>query len=88
MFYSADKEQAELIAGHYANVNNLYQPIRTEDFPEYKAGAHKLPWVSVSRVVKVVKSMNKKAGDMPGYLPVRIIAQFSDVLSRPLEQLS
>ena len=47
----ADQEQAELIAGHYASISNLYQPIRTEDFPKHVAGTHKPPWISVSRVM-------------------------------------
>ena len=88
-----NQEQADKIADHlmmfalYANISNMYQPIRSEDFPEYKAGTHKPPRISVSKVVKVMKSMNKQAAAVPGDLPMRIIAEFCDELSRPLAHL-
>ena len=47
----------------------------------------KPPKISVSKVVKVIKSMNKKAAAVPGDLPIKIISEFCDELSRPLTHL-
>ena len=83
----SDQEQAERIADHYASVSSQYEPIRPEDFSEYKSGIYKPPIISVSKVVKVIKSMNKKAAAVPGDLPMKIISEFCDELSRPLTHL-
>ena len=84
----SDQEQVEKIADHYASISNLYQPIRAEDFPDYlNADNPSPPQVSVSKVSKIIKSMNKKAAAVPGDLPMRIIAEFSDEFSRPLAHL-
>lgn len=83
-----NEEQVERIADHYASISNLYQPISAEDFPEYVNNQNlKPPKVSVSKVSKIIKSMNQKAAAVPGDLPMRIIAKFSDELSRPLAYL-
>ena len=80
----SDQDQAERIADHYASISGQYEPIRPEDFPEYKSMDCKPPKISVSKVVKVIKSMNKKAAAVPGDLPIKIISEFCDELSRPL----
>ena len=83
----SDQEQAERIADHYASISSQYEPIISEDFPEYRSGEFKPPKISVQKVVKVIKSMNRKAAAVPGDLPMRIIAEFCDELSRPLTHL-
>ena len=45
------------------------------------------PCPGPDRYVKVIKSMNKKAAAVPGDLPMKIIAEFCDELSRPLTHL-
>ena len=83
----SDKEQADRIADHYASISSQYEPIRSEDFEEYSSGKFRPPKISVAKVVKVIKSMNKKAAAVPGDLPIKIISEFCDELSRPLTHL-
>ena len=83
----SDQAQAEKISDYYATISSEYQPIKSEDFPDYKAGEYKPPRISTSKVVKVIKSMNKQAAAVPGDLPRKIIDKFCDELSRPLAHL-
>ena len=83
----SDQSQAEKIADHYASISNEYEPIRAEDFQEYGSGKFMPPRISVSKVVKVIKSMNKRAAAVLGDLPMRIIQDFCDELSRPLAHI-
>ena len=83
-----NEEQVEKIADHYASISNLYQPIKAEDFPEYlNTQNFSPPKISVSKVSKIIRGMNKKASAVPGNLPMRVIAEFSDELSNPLAHL-
>ena len=83
----SDQAQAEKISDYYATISSEYQPIKSEDFPDYKAGEYKPPRISTSKVVKVIKSMNKQAAAVSGDLPRKIIDKFCDELSRPLAHL-
>ena len=83
----SDQEQVEKIADHYASISSEYEQIRAEDFPDFLTMKLKPPKISASKVVKVIKSMNKSAAAVPGDLPMRIITQFSDILSRPLAHI-
>ena len=83
----SDEAQAEKIADHYASISSEYEPIRAEDFPDYMNAHFSPPRISSAKVVKVIRSMNKKAAAVPGDLPIRIIAEFGDQLSRPLAHI-
>ena len=83
----SDEAQAEKIADHYASISNEYEPIRDEDFPAYINAKLSPPKISSAKVVKVIKTMNKQAAAVPGDLPIRIIAEFGDQLSRPLAHI-
>ena len=85
----SESEQAERIASHYASISNLYEPLRTEDFPEFK-GPPKVPPPKVSplKVAKIIKGMNKKAAAVPGDLPMKVISEFSEEFSKHLSHLS
>ena len=83
----SDQEQVEKIADHYASISSEYEQIRAEDFPDFLTMKLKPPKISATRVVKVIKNMNKSAAAVPRDLPMRIITQFSDILSRPLAHI-
>ena len=84
----SDSAQAERIADHYASISNLYEPLKSEDFPEYSDPSKFLhPKISPFKVSKIIRKMNKKAAAVPGDLPMRIISEFSEELSRPLAHL-
>ena len=84
----SDSEQAEKIADHYASISNLYEPLRNEDFPEYMGPQQFSPLkVTPSKIAKIIRGMNRKAAAVPGDLPMRIISDFSEELSRPLAHL-
>ena len=83
-----DLEQAEKIADHYASISNLYEPLKNEDFPEFSNPQNfSPPKVNPGKVSKIIRSMNRKAAAVPGDIPMRIIAEFSDELSRSLAHL-
>ena len=83
-----DHEQVEKISDHYAGISHEYEPLKSGDFPQF-TDAKKFypPKVKPSKVSKIIKIMNKKASPVPNDLPVRIISDFSEELSRPLAHL-
>ena len=81
-------EQAEAIADHYASISNLYKPIQKEKFQDFlETEKHPPPKVAPSKVSKIIKNMNKKAAAVPGDIPMKIVRQFSEDLSKPLAHL-
>ena len=84
----SDQDQAEKIANHYASISQLYKPVTVQDYPEYAVPSKfSPPKVAPSKVEKTIKSMNKKAAQVPGDIPMKIIAEFSHELSKPLAHL-
>ena len=83
-----DKLQAEIIADHYAQVSNEYEPIKTSDFEEYSDLSKFSPiTLDPEKIMKIIKKMNHKAATLDGDLPIRIIKEFSVELSLPLAHL-
>ena len=83
-----DKLQAEIIADHYAQVSNEYEPIKTSDFEEYSDLSKFSPiTVDPEKIMKIIKKRNHKATTLDGDLPIRIIKEFSVELSLPLAHL-
>ena len=81
----SEPEQADKIADHYASISNLYEPLKTEDFPGYMNPLKcSPPQVSPSKVAKIIRGMNKKAEAVPGDLPIKAISPFSEEFSIPL----
>ena len=83
-----DKLQAEIIADHYAEISNQYEPIKNEDFEEYIDLSKYAPiTVEPEKIMKIIKKMNHKAATLDGDLPIRIIKEFSEELSLPIAHL-
>ena len=77
--------QAEIIADHYAQISNEYEPIKSEDFEEYMHVPKISPvTVEPEKIVEIIKRMNHKASTLDGDLPVRIIKEFDEELSLPI----
>ena len=83
-----DKLQGEIIADHYAQISNIYEPINREDFKEYLDLSSFTPvTVDPEKVCKVIQKMNRKAATVEGDLPAKIIKEFQDEISIPLSHL-
>ena len=83
-----DKLQGEIIADHYAQISNIYEPIKREDFEEYLDLSSFTPvTVDPEKVCKIIKKMNHKAATVEGDLPASIIKEFQEELSIPLSHL-
>ena len=83
-----DKLQAEIIADHYAQISNQYEPIKSEDFKEYLDLSKISPVIiEPSKIVKIISKMNHKAATLDGDLPIKIIKEFKEELSLPLSHL-
>ena len=83
-----DKLQAEIIADHYAEISNQYEPIQNEDFEEYLDLSKYAPvTVEPEKIIKIIKKMNHKAATLDVDVPIRIIKEFSEELSLPISHL-
>ena len=81
--------QAEVIADHYAKISNSFNPLKTEDFDDYLK-EHVLsspPLVDVEKIVKTIRSMNKKSSTLEGDLLIKLLAEFAEELSFPLANI-
>ena len=74
--YSVD-EQANLIADHYAQIANQYEPINKDDFPYYANTEFNAPTIYPWKVQKVIESLNKKSSTVSGDIPVKLFMDFS-----------
>ena len=84
----SDQQQADKIADHYAGISQLYQPVTNADFPEYSnPSKFSPPKISPSKIEKAIKTMNKKSAGVPGDIPMKLIAEFSFELSRPIAHI-
>ena len=83
-----DKLQSEIIADHYAEISNQYDPIKNDDFIEYLDLSTITPViVDPEKVTEIINKMNHKAATVDGDIPVKIIKEFSEELSLPLTHM-
>ena len=83
-----DKLQAEIIADHYAQISNQYEPIQDEDFKEYMNLSTFSPViVEPEKVLTIISKLNHKAATLDGDLPVKLVKEFSEELCSPLTHL-
>ena len=81
-------EQVELIADNFAKISNLYQPLKDEDidipcFEDSKPH----PLFQPHEIHKKIQKMKKKASNVPGDVPWKIIREFSVELAEPLSNI-
>ena len=81
-------EQAEVIAGKFAEISNLYEPLNSEDIQipnlEHSKPA---PLFEPFQIYEKIKTMKKKAPTVSGDIPWRIILEYSVELSIPLSNI-
>ena len=85
-----DQEQAERIADHYSSISNQYDPVRTEDFPDYinPIGQRApVPKIEPLKVYQTIMKMNKNAATVPNDLPIKLITEFSVEIAFPLAHI-
>ena len=81
-----NREQAEVIADHYSQIANEYDPIDKDDFPNFK-GPFLPPVIQPWKVHEVILSLNKKAATVPGDIPIKLLKNFSVELATPLAHI-
>ena len=86
LFGKTDSEQREIIADHYAQISNKFDPVENEQFHDFLSlhKAEKPPNISPFRIVKAIKKMNKNAATLTGDIPMKLIQKFADDLAFPL----
>ena len=87
MDVSSDK-QAELIADRFAEISNLYEPLKAENIqmPSQK-DLKPVPLFEPHEIYEKIKSMRKKASTVLGDVPWRIISEYSVELCDPLSNI-
>ena len=83
----SDREQANIIAEHYAKIGNLYEEVTVEHFPNHKKLEDTPPVIEPFDVYNVMKKMNKKASTSKGDVPMRLLIEFSPELATPMAHL-
>ena len=83
----SNQKQADMIAEHYSDISNQYQPINEDDFPQYLSRQFCPPVIEPWEVHKTIQSMNKKSATILGDVPIKIILEFSVELSTPLAHI-
>ena len=83
------KESAELIADHFANISQNYEPIQVSNFPpkmrdELSKSNLVVPQLEEYEVFKKICKSKKPNSSVPGDLPKRIVQEFSCELSTPV----
>ena len=79
-----DKEQAEKIAEHYAEIGNSFEPVKPENFDEkYLRLPYNLKF-EPEKIKKIILGMNKKAATVRDDIPMKLIHTFAEELSYPL----
>ena len=81
-------EQAEVIARKFAEISNLYEPLKTDDveIPNLK-NSRPAPIFEPFQIYEKIKKMKKKASTVMGDIPWRIILEYSVELSNPLANI-
>ena len=81
-------QQAELIADEFAQISNLYQPLKIEDIqlPTFE-NSLPVPLFEPHQIYDKLRKMKKKASTVCGDIPWRIISEFSAELSTPLSNI-
>ena len=84
----SDEEQAELIADHYSQISNLYDPVQDDDFSDYlKDNCSPPPKIEPRKVHSTIQTMNMKAATANGDVPIKLISEFSVEFAFPLAHI-
>ena len=82
------EQQAEVIADRFAEISNLYEPLRTEDILIPNGENSKpCPLFEPFQIYEKICKMKKKTATISGDVHWRIIAELSVELSNPLSNI-
>ena len=82
-----DQQQAEKIAEKFASIQNLYDPLKTEDISVPPFTDKDIPQFQPAQVWFVLSRVNTNKATVPGDFPARLIKQFAAYLAEPLSDI-
>ena len=83
----SDQEQAEKIADKFAQIQNEYNPLQTEDISVPKFNQSEIPKFEVSKVWFALTKINTNKSTVPGDFPAILIKKFAAYLADPLTNI-
>ena len=88
LMHLPSSDQAEVIANKFAEISNLYEPLRSEDIliPDVE-NSKPVPLFEPFQIYEKIQKMKKKTSSVHGDIPWRVILEFSVELSTPLSNL-
>ena len=82
-----DQEQAELIAGQFAKIQNGYDPLKNADISVPQFSESEIPHFSPAQVWFALTKLNTNKATVPGDLPAKLIKEFAAYLAEPLADI-
>ena len=84
----SNRDQAEVIAQHYAEVSNEYKEIEKDDIPEelYQT-KEKPPKIEAYQMYLRIQKMSSKKACVKGDIPMKLIKEYSVELAEPLAHI-
>ena len=84
----SSEQQAEIIADRFAEISNMYQPLKKEDINIPSSENSKpCPLFEPFEIHDKIQKMKKKSSTVLGDVPWRIIKEFSIEISTPLSNI-
>ena len=82
---TSSEDQVEIIADKFAQISNLYQPLKDADIKVPSSqNSKEAPLFLPHEIHEKIQKMKKKSSSVPGDIPWKIIREFSVELAEPL----
>ena len=81
------QQQADEIVNYFASTRNLYDEVKSSDFPQYQKVHifnYEENFVTPEIIINTINKINRKSACVKGDIPIKIIHTFSSLLSLPL----
>ena len=82
-----DDQQAEIIAEKVTYIQNIYEPLKTEDISVPPFAESEIPQFNPTQVWFVLSRLDTNKARVPGDFPARLINQFAAYLAKPLSDI-
>ena len=82
--------QPDVLATHFAQTRNLFEPVKSEDFEDFLRGRLLDPqtlFIQPQKICDVLRTINQNAATVKDDIPVKLFTQFSSHLSLPLTHI-
>ena len=83
----SDQDQADLIANHFASIQNEFEPLRNHDIVLPNFDLKDFPEFRPSEVWLILSQLPANKATVPGDLPARFIKLFAAYLAEPLSHI-